>query len=84
MLDALRDRVWLLHLELPKNGLVTWTGGNVSARDPETNCVVIKPSGVRYEDLRPEHGLRRTNQYQLEGVQPEQGCLRQGPGRESR
>ena len=44
-------------MELPKNGLVTWTGGNVSARDPETGYVVIKPSGVRYEDLRPEHML---------------------------
>jgi L-ribulose-5-phosphate 4-epimerase len=55
MLEALRDQVWRLHLELPKNGLVTWTGGNVSARDPETGLVVIKPSGVRYEDLRPEH-----------------------------
>jgi L-ribulose-5-phosphate 4-epimerase len=32
-----------------------WTGGNVSARDPETGLVVIKPSGVRYEDIRPEH-----------------------------
>jgi L-ribulose-5-phosphate 4-epimerase len=42
-------------MELPKNGLVTWTGGNVSARDPESGYVVIKPSGVRYEDLRPEH-----------------------------
>ena len=42
-------------MELPKNGLVTWTGGNVSARDPETGYVVIKPSGVHYEDLRPEH-----------------------------
>jgi len=55
MLASLREQVWKLHLELPKNGLVTWTGGNVSARDPETNYVVIKPSGVRYEDLRPEH-----------------------------
>ena len=55
MLEALRDQVWQLHLELPRNGLVTWTGGNVSARDPETGLVVIKPSGVKYEDLRPEH-----------------------------
>ena len=55
MLESLREQVWKLHLELPKNGLVTWTGGNVSARDPETNYVVIKPSGMRYEDLRPEH-----------------------------
>ena len=42
-------------MELPKNNLVTWTGGNVSARDTETGYVVIKPSGVRYEKLRPEH-----------------------------
>jgi len=55
LLEALREELWRLHLELPKNGLVTWTGGNVSARDPETGYVVIKPSGVRYEDLRPEH-----------------------------
>ena len=37
----------------PKNDLVKWTGGNVSARDPETGYVVIKPSGVRYEVLKP-------------------------------
>ena len=55
MLESLREQVWKLHLELPKNGLVTWTGGNVSARDPETDYVVIKPSGVHYDDLRPEH-----------------------------
>jgi L-ribulose-5-phosphate 4-epimerase len=55
MLDTLREEVWRLHLELPRNHLVTWTGGNVSARDPETGYVVIKPSGVRYEDLKPEH-----------------------------
>jgi L-ribulose-5-phosphate 4-epimerase len=55
MLEALRETVWQLHLELPKNNLVTWTSGNVSGRDPETGYVVIKPSGVRYEALRPEH-----------------------------
>ncbi|MGD0610415.1 MAG: L-ribulose-5-phosphate 4-epimerase [Anaerolineales bacterium] len=55
MLDAMREQIWKLHLELPKNGLVTWTGGNVSGRDLETGYVVIKPTGVRYEDLRPEH-----------------------------
>ncbi len=54
MLEQLKEQLWKLHLELPKNGLVTWTGGNVSARDPETNLVAIKPSGVMYEDLRPE------------------------------
>lgn len=55
MLEALRDQVCKLHAELPKNDLVRWTGGNVSARDPQTGLVVIKPSGVRYEDLKPEH-----------------------------
>lgn len=55
MLETLREEVWRLHLELPKNGLVTWTSGNISARDPETGYVVIKPSGVMYQDLRPEH-----------------------------
>jgi L-ribulose-5-phosphate 4-epimerase len=55
LLEALRQELWRLHLELPKNGLVTWTGGNVSARDPKTGYVVIKPSGVRYETLQPEH-----------------------------
>ena len=54
MLEALREQLYQLHLELPKNNLVAWTGGNVSARDPGTGYVVIKPSGVRYEQLRPE------------------------------
>jgi L-ribulose-5-phosphate 4-epimerase len=54
MLEAIKEKLWKLHLELPKNGLVTWTGGNVSARDPETGLVAIKPSGVMFEDLRPE------------------------------
>ena len=54
MLEQLKEQLWKLHLELPKNGLVKWTGGNVSARDPESGLVVIKPSGVLYEDLRPE------------------------------
>lgn len=55
MLEALREQIWKLHLELPKNDLVRWTGGNVSGRDPESGLVVIKPSGVKYPDLRPEH-----------------------------
>jgi L-ribulose-5-phosphate 4-epimerase len=55
VLEALREEIWRLHLELPKNGLVKWTGGNVSGRDAATGHVVIKPSGVRYEDLKPEH-----------------------------
>jgi L-ribulose-5-phosphate 4-epimerase len=55
MLESLREEVWKLHLELPRNNLVTWTGGNISGRDLETGLVVIKPSGLRYEDLRPEN-----------------------------
>jgi L-ribulose-5-phosphate 4-epimerase len=54
LLQALREQVWKLNLDLPRNGLVAWTSGNVSARDPATGYVVIKPSGVKYEDLRPE------------------------------
>ena len=55
MLEKLKEQLYELHLELPKNNLVKWTGGNVSARDPATGFVVIKPSGLRYEALRPEH-----------------------------
>jgi L-ribulose-5-phosphate 4-epimerase len=51
----LREEVWRLHLELPKSGLVTWTSGNLSGRDPETGLVVIKPSGIKYVDLSPEN-----------------------------
>ncbi len=55
MLEKLKEELVVLHLELPKNNLVVWTGGNVSARDPETGLIVIKPSGIRYEELRPGH-----------------------------
>ena len=51
MLERIKDDLARLHAELPRNGLVVWTGGNVSARDPESGLVAIKPSGVRYEDL---------------------------------
>lgn len=55
MLEKLKEELVQLHLELPKNNLVAWTGGNVSARDAETGLVVIKASGIRYEEMRPEH-----------------------------
>lgn len=51
MLEELRQIVCELHAELPNNNLVAWTSGNVSARDPETNLVVIKPSGIKFPDL---------------------------------
>ena len=55
MLTSLRVEIHRLHLELTKHNLVVWTMGNVSGRDPETGLVVIKPSGIRYEDLTPEN-----------------------------
>jgi L-ribulose-5-phosphate 4-epimerase len=55
LLPALREEVCRLHAELPKNNLVAWTSGNLSARDPETNLVVIKPSGVTFPNLTPEN-----------------------------
>jgi len=54
LLPELRREVYELHLELPKHNLVVWTMGNVSARDPQSGLIVIKPSGVRYEKLTPE------------------------------
>ncbi|MGI6285130.1 L-ribulose-5-phosphate 4-epimerase [Neomoorella humiferrea] len=54
MLEALKERVYRMNLMLPKNNLVTMTSGNVSGRDAETGYVVIKPSGVLYEEMQPE------------------------------
>ena len=53
MLEGLRRRVHLLNQELPRNRLVAWTSGNVSARDPSSGLIVIKPSGVPYDVLDP-------------------------------
>ncbi len=50
-----RADVAQLHSELTRNGLVVWTGGNVSARVPGADLFVIKPSGVSYDDLAPEN-----------------------------
>lgn len=55
LLANLRREVCALHAELPQNQLVAWTSGNISARDPETGYVVIKPSGVKFDDLTPEN-----------------------------
>ena len=54
MLDELKKIVCECNLELPRNGLVSWTSGNVSARDPETGYIVIKPSGISYNTMQPE------------------------------
>ena len=49
--DRLRAEVADLHTELTRYGLVIWTAGNVSARVPGADLMVIKPSGVSYDDL---------------------------------
>ena len=54
MLEKVKERVLRANLELEKNGLITLTWGNVSERDPETGLIVIKPSGVKYEDMKAE------------------------------
>jgi L-ribulose-5-phosphate 4-epimerase len=54
MLEKLKQEVWEYNMELPRRGLVVMTSGNVSGRDPETNLVVIKPSGVNYATMQPE------------------------------
>ncbi|MDP8099152.1 L-ribulose-5-phosphate 4-epimerase [Pasteurella atlantica] len=51
MLEALKEKVLKANLELPKHKLVTFTWGNVSEIDRETNLVVIKPSGVEYDEM---------------------------------
>ena len=53
-LDDLRSQVADLHAELTRNGLVAWTAGNVSARVPGHDLMVIKPSGVSYDELSAE------------------------------
>ncbi|KKK38932.1 ribulose 5-phosphate epimerase [Mesobacillus campisalis] len=54
MLEELKRQVLEANLELPKKNLVIYTWGNVSAIDREQGLVVIKPSGVPYEELRAE------------------------------
>jgi L-ribulose-5-phosphate 4-epimerase len=53
-LTALREELCELHSRLVTSGLVAWTSGNVSARVPGTELMLIKPSGVEYQDLTPE------------------------------
>jgi L-ribulose-5-phosphate 4-epimerase len=53
-LQSIREELVRLNQALPEYGLVTWTSGNVSIRDPETGYVAIKASGVKFPDLTPE------------------------------
>lgn len=53
--QRLRLEVAALHGELVRYGLVAWTAGNVSARVPDADLMVIKPSGVSYDDLSAQN-----------------------------
>ena len=53
-IERVRREVCELHAHLVRWGLVTWTSGNISARVPGTELMVIKPSGVPYDELTPE------------------------------
>ncbi len=52
--ERLRREVSDLHAELPRYGLVAWTAGNISARVPGRDLMVIKASGVSFDELTPE------------------------------
>ena len=54
MLEELKKKVCQANLDLVKHGLVIFTWGNVSAIDRESGLVVIKPSGVSYDNMKPE------------------------------
>ena len=54
MLESLKELVCKANLELPKYGLVTFTWGNVSGVDSESGLMVIKPSGVEYDNMTAE------------------------------
>ena len=54
MLEELKQKVYEANMMLPRNGLVVFTWGNVSGIDREKGLMVIKPSGVEYDELKPE------------------------------
>ena len=53
MLESLKEKVCKANLELVRHGLVLFTWGNASAIDRSSGLVVIKPSGVSYDDMKP-------------------------------
>lgn len=55
MYDELKKRVYEANMLLPKHGLVTFTWGNASEADRKAGVAAIKPSGVEYDKLKPEH-----------------------------
>jgi L-ribulose-5-phosphate 4-epimerase len=54
LLQSLREELVRYHLELPRNNLVAWTSGNISALDSESGLIAIKSSGVKYDEMSPE------------------------------
>src|SRR5215204_4177467 len=54
MLQSLKKEVWAANLELVTTGLVIQTWGNASGIDRKSGQMVIKPSGVAYDELKPE------------------------------
>ena len=54
MLEQLKKEVYEANMLLPKHGLITFTWGNVSGIDREKGLIVIKPSGVEYDVMKPE------------------------------
>lgn len=69
MLEELKKQVCKANLLLPEHGLVTFTWGNVSGIDREEGVMVIKPSGVEYDDMKPEDMvvIRLSNGERVEG-----------------
>ena len=55
VVQQIRKEVAELHDHLPRNSLVVWTAGNVSARVPGRDLLVIKPSGVSYDELSADN-----------------------------
>ena len=55
MFKELKEEVWKANMDLPRYGLITFTWGNVSGIHREKGIIVIKPSGVPYSELKPEH-----------------------------
>ena len=78
LLKTLREEVLEANLELVRRGLVLYTFGNVSGIDRKEGLVAIKPSGVPYEELKPEHiviygtsaGAILTAEVAAKGTQP--------------
>lgn len=52
---VLQEEAWAANMELSRSGLVKYTFGNVSAFDPDRGVFSIKPSGIPYAELQPEH-----------------------------